>query len=99
MFTEGAGAPSPARRLALPRRSRSGAGSWPALLEPLEGPGCCCCATPAAPLAPGRGRSGSSADCGDKLGPSWRRRRWRQGIQGRGEAARRGVGLRRGAEG
>ena len=51
MFAEGAGVPSPARRLALPRRSRSGPGSRPALLEPPKGPGCCC-ATPARTSGP-----------------------------------------------
>jgi hypothetical protein len=36
-----------------------------ALSEPPEGPGCCCCCTaPGAPLAPGRGRSGSSVATG-----------------------------------
>nr|CAB3449529.1 unnamed protein product [Digitaria exilis] len=60
IFHEGVGVPGPARRLALPSRSRSGTRSLPALPEP---PGSvCCCATAAAPLAPAR--SGSSATTG-----------------------------------
>nr|CAB3446325.1 unnamed protein product [Digitaria exilis] len=59
IFHEGVGVPGPARRLALPSRSRSGTRSLPALPEP---PGSGCCRATAAPLAPAR--SGSSATTG-----------------------------------
>ena len=97
IFHEGAGVPNSPRRLALPRRSRSGAGARPALphsRSPRRAPAAAAAPPPPRQRASGPKKRKKQLLRGDKIDPSWRCRcrRWREGMQGRGREELAAVG-------